>query len=307
MPLRLLRAPRRAAHEPTACRARRAPAPTRRARRARVGHEPSGGHRRARTRAPGGRPPTRRSRRRGGTRRHSEVGEEELVEGVVTDDRADLANLEPGQVHRDEQDGDAAGARLLASGAHEEVAEVGHRRVGRPHLLAVDDILVGVADGPGAQRSEVGPGPRFGEPLAPDHVAAGDPREVVAALLVGAVAHDRRTDPVDVHVLRPTRLADRPQLFAQDRVLPTRRRAAAVFDRPVRGQPAALGERGGEAPAEGDVLGRSEHGRGTGPRVAELSVEERPHLFAEGQVLLRPAELHVDLQLSCASQPHRTS
>ena len=61
--------------------------------------------------------------------RHSEVGEEELVEGVVTDDRADLADLEPGQVHRDEQHGDAAGARFLASGAHEEVAEVGHRRV----------------------------------------------------------------------------------------------------------------------------------------------------------------------------------
>ena len=235
------------------------------------------------------------------------------MEGVIADHRPNVADLESRRIHRDEQDRDAARARLLAAGADEEVAEVGHRGVRRPHLLPVHDVLVGVPDCSRAQRGEIGSGLGLGEALTPDDVTAGDARQVVAALLLGAVAHDRRPDPVDVHVLRATGLADRPQLLTEDGVLPARRRVAAVLDRPVRGQPTTLGERGGEAPAEVDVLRRAEDCGVADPDVAELGVEEGPHLLAKGQVLLGPAELHdyedtkfgaTRVERFCPSEPH---
>ena len=70
------------------------------------------------------------------------------------------------------------------------------------------------------------------------------------ALRLAAVLHDRRADPVDVHVLRAARLAARPELLAEDRVLPGAGVAAAVRGGPVGRQPAALGERAAEAARE---------------------------------------------------------
>ena len=75
-----------------------------------------------------------------------------------------------------------------------------------------------------ATRSE----PAFGlrEALTPEGVASRDARQVLALLRLAAVLHDRRADPVDVHVLRAARLAARPQLLAEDRVLPGAARRA---------------------------------------------------------------------------------
>ena len=143
-------------------------------------------------------------------------------------------------------------------GAHEQVAVVGDRGVRRPGLLTGHHVLVAVEASARAQRGQVGAGVGLGEPLAPHDLAAHDRREQRRLLLVGAVGQDRRPDPVDVHVLRAPRLADRPQLLAEDDVLPRGRRPPAVLRRPVRRQPAALGESTVEDLRVGDVLGRSE-------------------------------------------------
>ncbi|GIU87553.1 MAG: hypothetical protein KatS3mg009_2068 [Acidimicrobiia bacterium] len=79
-------------------------------------------------------------------------------------------------------------------GAHEELAPVGEVRQGRPRLLPVDDPVVAVAHGGGAQRREVGACVRLREPLAPDVVAAQHPRQERALLGLGAVRDDRRGD-----------------------------------------------------------------------------------------------------------------
>ena len=63
---------------------------------------------------------------------------------------------------------------------------VGDVGVRRPDLGAVDDVLVAVEAGLGAQCRQVAAGVGLGEALAPDDLAAGDRREVAATLVVGA-------------------------------------------------------------------------------------------------------------------------
>ena len=72
---------------------------------------------------------------------------------------------------------------------HPAVGEVGERV---PHLLAVDDPLVAVAHGPGAEAGEVRAGAGLAEQLAP-RLLAGEHRAQEALLdLVAAVGDDRR-------------------------------------------------------------------------------------------------------------------
>ncbi len=86
--------------------------------------------------------------------------------------------------------------RLLV-GAARQPHVVGVLDEAGPHLLAVDDVLVAVADRSGAQRREVGA--RLGLGVADGEVdlAARDLRQVVRLLLLGAVRHDRRPDGVE--------------------------------------------------------------------------------------------------------------
>ena len=51
-------------------------------------------------------------------------------------------------------------------GSGDELAPLGELGAGAPHLLAVDDPLVAVANGPAAERGEVRAGRRLGEELA---------------------------------------------------------------------------------------------------------------------------------------------
>ena len=53
----------------------------------------------------------------------------------------------PGEVHRQDQPGDAAVLRRARVGAHEQLAVVGDLRERAPDLLAVHDVVVAVAHG----------------------------------------------------------------------------------------------------------------------------------------------------------------
>ena len=98
----------------------------------------------------------------------------------------------PGLVHVEDQPGDALVLRRVGVGAHEQLAVVGDVGPRAPDLLAGDDVVVAVAHGARAQRGEVGAGLRLGEALAPDALAAQDPRQVERALLVAALGDQRR-------------------------------------------------------------------------------------------------------------------
>src|SRR5688500_13271772 len=115
-------------------------------------------------------------------------------------------------------------------------------------------------------------------------------------LLVAAILHDRRTDPVHVHVLRAARLADAPHLLGEDRMAPGCGVGAAVGLRPALGEPAAARERSAELARERRlrVAARTVH-RELGPVARQPRVEERAQLAAERGVALGPCEFHAGL------------
>ena len=90
--------------------------------------------------------------------------------------RLDRPHGDAGAVHVDEERGDAPVCRLGRPGPRQEDAALGVLRQAGPHLLAVDPPAVVRLRGPAGQRAEVAPGARLGEPLAPDLVAAQQPR-----------------------------------------------------------------------------------------------------------------------------------
>src|SRR3546814_9861132 len=77
---------------------------------------------------------------------------------------------------------------------------------------------------------------RFGEALTPDGLALRHRRDVALLLLLAAEQHQRRADPVDVHVLAAARLAGHPHFFGKNERRPRVGVAAAPACRPVRHQ-----------------------------------------------------------------------
>ena len=139
-------------------------------------------------------------------------------------------------------------------GAGRQHAPGRHLRVRRPHLLAGDAPAVPIGYRAGAQRHQVGSGLRLGKALAPDHVPGGDGRQVLGLLFGRPVTHQRRTDPVDAHVLRTAGLVLGPHLLAQHRLLPDRTTAAAMLFRPGQRQQALGGQQFAERLGGGEVL-----------------------------------------------------
>ncbi len=183
-----------------------------------------------------------------------DVGQEDLVDVVRAEQRVDRPHLDPGPVHRQQEERQAALARALAAGAGEQHADLGHLRVGGPDLLAVDAPAGAVGAGVGLEAGEVGAGVGLAEALAPDDLALRDTRQV--ALLLGrrAEAHQRRADPVEPHVLRAARLVVRPHLLAHDGLLPDVPATAAVLARPGEREQVLLAQDPAEALGQREVL-----------------------------------------------------
>ncbi len=222
-----------------------------------------------------------------------QVVEEHLVEVVRTHHAADGPHLDRRIIHRHKEDRQALLLFLLhllpLGGAGEQEAPLRHGGVGRPDLLTADQPAVAVAPRGRAQRREVGTRLRFGEALTPDHLAARDRRQVLALLLLGAVAHDDGPDPVDPHVLGAARLVVRPHLFADHRLFPHRRPAATELLRPRQAQQVAFGQ----GPAE--LLGGLEVGGVVGERTQKVLGHMGFHQFAQLTAQLRGFLPHLEV------------
>ena len=92
--------------------------------------------------------------------RHANVVEEHCVD-VVLADQAQRLDRDAGGVERDDDDADALVLGDLWIGAHGEPAVVGAVGQAGPHLLAVDDVLLAIADSARLEAGEVGAGIRF--------------------------------------------------------------------------------------------------------------------------------------------------
>src|SRR5262245_23724024 len=128
-------------------------------------------------------------------RRDAHVVVEHLVD-VVLAHQVHRHQLDACRVHRDDEHRDALVLLRLGVGADGEPAVVGAAGEAREHLLAVDDVLVAVAHGPGRQRGEVGAGARLRVADAEVDPALEDLGQELGFLLVGAEVHDRRPDGV---------------------------------------------------------------------------------------------------------------
>src|SRR5262249_58562822 len=74
---------------------------------------------------------------------------------------------------------------------------VGLVAVRRPHLLAVQDVVVTVVHRTRLQAGEVRAGARLGISLAPPDLAANDPRQVLALLLLVAGLEQQWSDHLE--------------------------------------------------------------------------------------------------------------
>src|SRR5439155_838483 len=99
---------------------------------------------------------------------------EDLAEVALAGEGGDGANLDAGRVHRADDPRDAAVARRLGVGAHEELLELRHVREAGPYLLPADDQEVALDSGARLEARQVGARVRLREALAPDHLAAQD-------------------------------------------------------------------------------------------------------------------------------------
>ena len=214
---------------------------------------------------------------------------EDLAEVALAGERGDGPDLDPRGVHRADDPGDAAVARRLGVGAHQELLELRHVREAGPYLLPADDQDVALDDGARLQARQVGARVRLREALAPDHLAAEDEWQVFGLLLLRAAGDERRAGVVQAHEeRRDVGRAGARVLLAPDELLHERRAAAAVRARPRDAGPAAVIH----APLPG-LIARGARGElGRARRARQVGLEPGARLGAEGLLGRAEAEVH---------------
>ncbi len=123
---------------------------------------------------------------------HAGVGEEDLVEEGVTGHLLEGTNVDALLEHLEGEVRDALVLGDVGVGAGEQHAEVGVLATRGPHLLAIDDPLVAIPDGPGLQAGEVRTCLGLTEELAPRLLPGDDVTHIEVDLLLSAVCRDRR-------------------------------------------------------------------------------------------------------------------
>src|SRR5689334_4175170 len=110
-----------------------------------------------------------------------------------------------------------------------------------PDLLAVDDPVVALLLGAGAQARDIGAAGGFGEQLTPDLLARRQRRQVLSLLLLAGERHHGRAAHAVADDEHAGELAERTLLLLPDHALDRRRAAAAVLLGPVQAGPAGIG------------------------------------------------------------------
>ena len=161
-------------------------------------------------------------------------------------------------------------------GAHGQPDVVGLVGAAGEDLGPVDDVLVAVAHGPGAQRGQVGAGFGLGVADGEVQLAGQDLGQEERLLLVGAVAHDRRADGVDGD--EGERRPGPPGLVEEDEL--------------VGGRPTLPAELGRPADAEPAVLADLAHDLAPGLAALAALGQSRPHLVGQQLGVVPAAARH---------------
>src|SRR5476651_708496 len=114
-------------------------------------------------------------------------------------------------------------------------------RAGGPYFLAVDDPVVAVALGAGAQAGDVGSAGGLREQLAPDFLAGGDLRQIAPLVGLAAIGHHRRPAHALTDLERAGELEVDSLFLLPDHLFDRAGAASAIFFWPVQADPAAFG------------------------------------------------------------------
>ncbi len=185
----------------------------------------------------------------------------------------------------------------LGIGAHRQPYVVGVLDQAGPHLLAVDQVFLAVADRRGAQRSQVGSGARLRVADREVNIAASDARQVERLLLLGPEGHDSRGDAVDGQERH--RCAGDGGLVGEDQLIHRRAGLAAVLGRPAQCQPSVAAHLGHRLPVDvaAAVLTGGRHQGFPAPRCHQ-GVEVGPQFAAQLLLFRGVADPHsCDLRL----------
>ena len=101
-----------------------------------------------------------------------------------------FADAQAGRILLDEERRHALGALRFVDGGVDD-AEIGDRPVGDPGLVAVEDVVVAVEGGGGAQAVGVGAGSGLAGRVGADEAAVDSPGQEFLLLLLGAEADQR--------------------------------------------------------------------------------------------------------------------
>src|SRR6185312_6129656 len=126
--------------------------------------------------------------------RHHDIVEEHLAELVIARESDDTARRHAGRLGIDEHQRDRIPRLWIAAGAHEQIEPIGIMRAGGPDLVAVDDELVALDHGFGAETAQIGARARLGIALRPDHFAGARLMQMLRLLFGRAVFDEDRTD-----------------------------------------------------------------------------------------------------------------
>ncbi|MEZ4480508.1 MAG: hypothetical protein R3B97_05040 [Dehalococcoidia bacterium] len=164
--------------------------------------------------------------------RNADVLEIDLVEFVAIEHVDERTHGDARCLHVEQKVTDAAVLGRIGVRTGDEDAHIGAVCAGRPDLLAVDDVVVAIADCAGLERGEIGSGAGLTEELTPGIFAAEDAMEVAVFLLLRAVDHDRWAGPSVADPAGAGRTTP-GELLVEDELLLHAEAAAAVFLGPV--------------------------------------------------------------------------
>ncbi|KAG1444116.1 hypothetical protein G6F57_017894 [Rhizopus arrhizus] len=168
------------------------------------------------------------------SRRNAHVFKRNLagVRGVLAQLVFDAQHLIPRRVGRHDEGGNAALAGVRISHGEDDHRLAAFAR-GDELLGAVQDVVVAVAAGPGAQAAGIGPRLRLGQRKAPDVFARGQRPQELVLLRIGAELQDRHAGNRVVHAHdRGTRAVACGNFFQRHRI----RDIAAGVARGIRGR-----------------------------------------------------------------------
>ena len=133
-------------------------------------------------------------------------------------------------------------ARRIGIRPHQQPDVVRDERVGRPDLLARDDVVVTIGHRPSLQRREIRPSVGLGEALAPDFFRREHRPQIACLLLLAGDGNQRRTRDHQTDVVDTRRNLGPSRLLVEDRLLPEGQSLATVLGGPRQAQPAGLVE-----------------------------------------------------------------